>query len=83
MKYLYIASWCALVSHAEQLFSTSNNQMCRMICIDAGHKFCPDIYGLEGTCCEIDDDTCPTSDICSSDAPTKSEALQYWTCPHD
>ena len=54
-----------------------------MICIDAGHKFCPDEYGLVGTCCPFDDDSCPTNDICSSDAPSNSEALQYWTCPHD
>ena len=83
MKYLFIASCCVLVAQGEQLFETSNNQMCRMICIDADHKFCPDRYGLKGVCCEQDDDTCPKTDICSSDAPSSSEALQYWTCPHD
>ena len=60
--------------------------MCKNLCVDEGHKFCPDAFGVDisyGKCCDIESDDCPAEDLCSSDAPTGSSSLKYWTCPHD
>ena len=60
--------------------------MCKNICIDEGHRFCPDSFGEDvtyGRCCDIEELECQGEDLCSSDAPADSKSLKYWTCPHD
>ena len=74
------------ICSAEQLFTTRDSRMCKNLCIDEGHKFCPDAFGSDltwGKCCDVDAEDCPAEDLCSSDAPADSSSLKYWTCPHD
>ena len=71
------------LANPKELFSTSNDSMCKANCIDLGHQFCPSRFGDNGTCCDLSDGLCNRYQICSSDAPSSSEGLKYWTCPHD
>ena len=76
-----IITVCTFATAAE-LFTTSDSDMCKRLCIDENNHFCPFPSGESGICCD-ESTNCKNYDFCSFNAPMENEALKYWACPHD